>query len=276
MLIAIPTAALLVFVLWALLPGPSPEPAYDGKSLSEWLVQLEDADSRIERDKAALAVSHIGTNAIPTLLLMLRREESPFKSKFLAFRRGWYNPFVFHFFSSPAGIEARAEAGFNELGPDAAVAVPELTKILDDNLSRESVGRTASILGNIGPNAKAAVPSLLRTAVSTNTVEHYNEFAALGKIHADPELVVPVLIEVMSNSPADRMYAVAAAREFRGDARSAVPELVALLKDPTVASNSPLRSGFVSDRSQIERALQQIDPETYGRVATNTGPPSNP
>lgn len=271
MIIAILAAMLLVLPLWTSLPRPVPEPVYDGKPLGEWLVQLKDADKQIERDQAALAVRHIGTNAIPTLLLMLRSEESSFKSKFLAFRHGWYDPFGWHFsFGGPANSLARAEAGFHELGPDAVIAAPELAKILDENRSHELERRTASILGNIGPGAKAAVPALLRAATSTNTVEHYYEFDALGRIHAEPELVIPVLINVMSHSPADRIYAVTAARQFGGAAKAAVPELIALLNDPTVKASSG--NGFVSDREQVERALREIDPETYSPAITNTGP----
>jgi HEAT repeat protein len=274
-LIATLTIALLVMLAGALFYWPAREPVYGGKPLSYWLVQLEDSDRQVERHQAALAIRHIGTNAIPVLLRMLRANESPLKTELLAWRRGWYNPFVIHF-SSPADNFVRAQAGFDELGPDAAIAVPELTKILDENLSRECLRRTTIILGNLGPVAKAAVPSLLQMAVSTNTVEHYYEFDALGKIHANPDLVVPVLIQVMSHSHADRMYAVAAVGQFGGDAKPAVPALLALLNDPGVTTNtaSPHGSGFISHHSQVERALQKIDPETYARVVTNTEPAS--
>jgi hypothetical protein len=202
---------------------------------------------------------------------MLRSEESPFKSKFLAFRHGWYNPFVFIRFSEPYDACQRAEAGFEELGPRGAAAVPELIKILEENRSRESLRLIAMTLGKIGPNAKMAVPALLRAAVSTNTTDHFNEFEALGKIHSAPDIVVPVLIEVMSNSLVDRMDAVAAVEQFQSNAKSAVPALVSLLNDPSITTNE--RSAhdwvFISDRSRVERALQSIDPKTYAQVVSS-------
>ena len=267
-LISIFGAALLALVIWISLRGLTPEPMYGERPLSDWLVQLTDSDSKAERDQAALAVRCIGTNAIPALLQMLGSQESPFRSKFLAWRHGWYNPFAFFHFWQPPNNLARAQAGFNQLGPSAAQAVPDLIKILDENRSRECVNRTVAILGNIGPDAKASVPSLLRHAVSTNRAEHYQDFEALGQIHAESNLAVPVLIQVVSNSPGDRYYAVAALGHFGSDAKAAVPILAALLNDPSIPSTSPLGTGFVSDRENIERALLSIDPNTYAQLVS--------
>jgi hypothetical protein len=268
--------ALLALLAWMSLRGRASEPVFEGKSLSEWLVQLADSDKGVERDKAALAVQHIGTNAIPTLLQMLREEESPFKTKFLAWRRGWYDPFKIHIFEGgPSDIADRASAGFYELGPSAACAVPELSRMLDQNLSRNCSSGVAIVLGNIGPDAKAAVPALLRAAVSTNNFAHYYEFKALGQIHADPDSVVPVLIRVISNAPKDRIYAVTALRQFRGDAKPAVPALVALLNELNSETNSRRSKGINSyDRVQVEGALKKIDPETYALAVTNSEPAS--
>jgi hypothetical protein len=265
-LIAVVAVAVLATLVWTLLARPS-EPVYKGGSLSYWLIQRTDSNSKAERDEAATAIRAMGTNAIPTLLRMMRAKESRFKSRWLA--RRWYGLFEMHF-SEPAGIVARAEEGFDVLGTDAASAVPELSKILDETLSPECASRTANALGNIGPDGRAAVPSLLRAATKTKGTAHYEAFWALGKIHADPGSAVPVLLGVVSNTPADRMYAVHALGEYRGDARTAVPTLVALLNDPNVKAISPYGTGFVSDRSEVENALKQIDPETYARVVTNT------
>jgi HEAT repeat protein len=274
-LIAALFVALLALLAWTSLRKTGSEPVFEGKPLSEWLLQLKDSNSDVERIKAAEAVRHIGTNAIPTLLQMLREEESPFETKYLAWHRGWYNPFVIHLkgLGGPADIFERAEAGFRELGPSAAAAVPELSRMLDREPSLDGTSYVPSILGNIGPGAKAAVPALLRAALSTNTLEHFYELDALGQIHADPDSVVPVLIGIISNAPKDRIYAVRALGQFRGEAKSAVPALVALLNDPNLQGNSS-RKGLITDRFRVESALQKIDPETYARVVTNTDPAS--
>ena len=266
-LVSTSVVAVLALLVWRSLSRSAPEPRYQERPLSDWLVQLTDSDSQAERDRAAVAVRAIGTNAIPTLLQMLNSQEPPLWTKFLAWRRGGYHPFGFHFWQPPNNL-SRAQAGFDQLGPLAAPAVPDLIKILDDNRSRECSERTATIFGNIGPEAKAAVPSLLRRAVSKNRSEHYFDFAALGKIHAEPALTVPVLIEVISNSPGDRYYAVSAVGQFGSNAKAAVPILVALISDPSTPSTSPRGAGFISDRENTERALQSIDPGTYAQLVS--------
>lgn len=78
------------------------------------------------------------------------------------------------------------------------------------------------------------------------------------------------------------MYAVMAAGKFKSEAKAAVPELLVLLNDPTVRSNSPRGKGFISDRTQVERALEQIDPEKWASLnqaaatSSNSIPPAAP
>jgi hypothetical protein len=270
------TVAVLTLLIWSSFSGPAPEPEYLDRPLSDWLVQLTDSDSKAERDQAALAVRCIGTNAIPTLLQMLCSQESPFRSKFLAWRRGWYHPFAFFHFWQPANNLSRAQAGFFQLGPGAAPAVPDLIKILEAHRSSQCSEHTSAILGDIGPDAKAAVPALLRDAVTTRGADHYDDFQALGKIHAEPALVVPVLIQVISNSPANRYYAVAAASRFGSDAKAAVPILVTLLRDPTIPSTTSHATGFISDRQNIEGALLSIDPDAYTRFVADVPAATTP
>ena len=54
------------------------EPTYQGKGLRVWLREArQERGQAIQQGKAAVAVRHIGTNAIPTLLAMLGRRDSP-------------------------------------------------------------------------------------------------------------------------------------------------------------------------------------------------------
>jgi hypothetical protein len=156
-----------VLVRTALATRPSPvEPAYDGKPLSFWLVQLTDAPTNGDTYREAhTAVRAIGTNSFPILLQMLRAHDSPLKTRLLTWasdirilRFRYTNPVVNH----------RAMAAFFVLGPDGAGAVPELSKILDQKISLGSENCTALSLGYIGPDAKAAVPALLRSAGGAN------------------------------------------------------------------------------------------------------------
>jgi hypothetical protein len=251
---------------------------YNGKPLSYWFAQLDSPtnyNNNTAYQDAMNAVSQVGTNAIPILLQMLRANDSLLKTKVLTWAA--QRRFLHFHYTKPNLINVRATWGFHELGPRAASAVPELVKILEQNISPESEWQTANALGFIGPEAKAAVPLLLRAAQSTNDSFRGSAFWALAGIHADADAVVPVLIRGLRDPNAVvRADAASGLGQFRSDARSAVPALVAILVDPNAASNSvPLSRGVkLSVRSFAETALQQIDPETYARVVTNTGPDS--
>ncbi len=279
--------ALLAVLAWTLLraPAPAPEPVYNGKPLSYWLQGFGPYPNttRPTETEALVAIQQIGTNAIPTLLQMLRAHDSPLKYKLRiwAIRRGliriiykipWdYNnslPFAFNF---------RAMRGFQQLGPLATNAVPDLIRVLDHPVSPESESLTAGALGAIGPGAKAAVPALLRAAASTDLSVRNAALLALGQIHADPDAVVPVLIKGLQNpSNVMRWTAAGALGNFQSEAKSAVPALVALLNDPNL-NLPPVGTAFPGRndlRTQVEHALKQIDPETYARVVTNAAPDS--
>src|SRR5260370_12669481 len=70
------------FVSWLILSRPD-EPVYQGKSLSYWCDHCA-ANSFLSSDQelqeqAGIAIRAIGTNAIPTLLRMLKARDSKFK-----------------------------------------------------------------------------------------------------------------------------------------------------------------------------------------------------
>src|SRR5260370_5750943 len=77
---------LLIAVLggfaWLILSPPS-EPMYQGKTLSFWCDQytansLPESDIELQK-QAETAIRAIGTNAVPTLLRMLKAKDSKFK-----------------------------------------------------------------------------------------------------------------------------------------------------------------------------------------------------
>jgi hypothetical protein len=265
----------LAAVAWEFLHAPAPEPVYEGKPLSQWLIQNDPANNTAARNEAFSALEHIGTNAIPTLLQMMRAHDSPSKAKLLTWAE--QHPLPGIDYTSADEIHDRAQRGFSVLGYEAVSAVPELIKILDHSASWQTEYRVAEELGYVGPGAKAAVPSLLRAAASTNGYVRIFAIQALGQIHADPDLVVPVLLKDLRDPDMQkRRIAAISLGNFRGDARPAVPALVEMLDDPNVNSNStpsPDQS-TVTLSSCVGQALQKIDPETYARVVTNVPPTS--
>jgi HEAT repeat protein len=201
---------------------------------------------------------------------MLRAHDSPLKTKLLR----WASRYAY--FRSAVELNLEADSGFAALGGDAASAVPELTKIVDDSPNDGRAAFPIMILLRLGPAAHDAVPSLLRAATSTDQSTRALALEALGRIHASPEAVVPVLRSALHDpSAVNRANAAGGLESFQSYAKPAVPDLVAILREPDGGSNSvsvlPWAS-TISVRSRAEDALQQIDPGTYARVVTNASP----
>src|SRR5947207_1543947 len=122
--------------------GP-PEPVYEGTTLTSWLeghVPTSSANPPYNSPgwhKADKALRKIGTNAIPTLLKMIRATDPPrpiLKLIETARQKGWIRVRYRH--ASQRNEEA--EYAFQVLGTNAARAVPELIKIYERNRSVSS------------------------------------------------------------------------------------------------------------------------------------------
>ena len=78
-------------------------------------------------------------------------------------------------------IRRNAAQALGNVGPEAKAAVPALTETLKDK--DDFVCQCAAYaLGNIGPEAKAAVPALTEATQSKNYFVRQSAVAALGKI----------------------------------------------------------------------------------------------
>ncbi|HEY8503096.1 MAG TPA: hypothetical protein VIL46_00840, partial [Gemmataceae bacterium] len=119
-----------------------------------------------------------------------------------------------------------------------------------------------SALGEIGPGAKAAVPTLIAIAKEKRDSERDSAIRALGKIGPDAKAAVPMLMEALSAGgryPHFR-YTVAEALGGIGPAaKPAVPALAALARsqlDGDSTADGPARKAAAA-------AVMKIDPE-YG------------
>ena len=212
------------------------EPVYQGKPLSVWLkgYDTSNMEELFKNNCAKLheldkILSQVGTNAIPTLLQLLREED-----------------FKGHDIHSNGN---EASNGFRALGVNAKDAVPSLTKIYEQNPAARA--DVLYSLGCIGPAAEGAVPWLLKKLTDTNGKERAWIVDALGQIHAQSALVVPVLINCLDDSNSKvRVDAALALGEYGTDAKPAVPVLIDLLND---------KGKGVKNSTTL--ALKMIDPE---------------
>jgi len=112
----------------------------------------------------------------------------------------------------------------------------------------------AGYLGSIGPPAKTAVPSLIQALKGPDAGLHEPAIAALGKIHSDPDVVIPLLIPYLAKDDVNDEAATALGN-YGSLAREAFPKIVPLLhaKDKDA-------------RSAARIALKKIDPEAAAKA----------
>jgi HEAT repeat protein len=251
--LAVLLVALVSVIVWQVLHAQEREPVYQGKPLSSWLKPIIGKSFYDDPQvlKADEALRRIGTNAIPTLLRMLRAKDSPLKVKLVKLARSQH--FIKTEWLLAGDWNNLATRAFQMLGAKGESAVPALIEIVDQKISNLSQWSDAiaamdaiAAIGFIGPSAKGAVPSLLQWATHTDRSVRYYAICALGEITAEPERVVPVLINALHDPDAqNQIRAVQALRQFGPDAKLAVPALVEYFK----ASHS----------SEALDALKQID-----------------
>ncbi len=259
MLVVALVLAALGLLAWVLFPRAEPEPVYQGKRLSEWLALYTPATNRYAyppSQAADEAVRSIGTNGIPTLLRMLRVRDSALTLKLLALAEKQHFVKIHYVQAVDRNIQARW--GFNVLGAEARDAVPALMKICQENRSPPSRWYSVDALGALGQDAKVALPLLVTLASDTNAPDPMTQnvrlhaIAALGHIHAEPQLVVPVLTKALSGQNRNvRLNAAFALGQFGPAAKPAVPALFKLLGD-----QDPMLRAMVAD------TIKKIDPET--------------
>jgi hypothetical protein len=155
------------------------DPVYQGRRLSEWvddnyqshLAVARPGLSKGAQERAENAIRHIGTNAIPTLLKMIRYTDSPLKKKIMALadkqRLITVNIHPEDYYHDSA------YTAFMALGPVAKPAVPNLVALLTDKHSSVQTN-AADLLVLIDPEAAARLGLKLSPGTSKPaTREHF-------------------------------------------------------------------------------------------------------
>ncbi|GBD36504.1 hypothetical protein HRbin36_01629 [bacterium HR36] len=115
------------------------EPAFQGIPLSHWLKQLrsEEADKRKEALRAISAIGPAAKEAIPEVRKLLQDPDED--------------------------VQEWACSTLGRIGEAAKVAIPDLEKIILNRQAADKVRWAAAVaLGNIGPVAVSATPTLLK------------------------------------------------------------------------------------------------------------------
>jgi hypothetical protein len=232
-LVAVIIGVLCGFVLWP------HEPSYEGHTLSWWLEQRRTATKIStfppQDDPGTVAVRQIGTNALPTLLRLIRTRDSPFK-QFVMKWSAKQSLIKFHF----VPLEERrfqATSGYEVLGTLARSHIPALSEILTNHPVPGARAQAASALGFIGrDDANLAAPALIKATKDKQDWVRNNSLWASSRILPDPQLTIPVLIAGLDDSYSiARENAAIGLRQYGAQATSAVPALVRTLEINRVA-----------------------------------------
>jgi HEAT repeat protein len=205
------------------------------------------------------------------------------------------------YFDAKESYRSLGLLALEELGPEGKAAIPALIQMLGDKdgktggasvvagsaflilpgMAPESTGPliqalsstnmqvralAAGALGRIGTNANAAIPALEVMLQDKNLLARMNACDVLGKLGADPQVFLPVVIQSLPGADYDTLdFQLNILVQFKRDARPAIPVLLEILSN-TPASNNPT-NGWI--RGDIMNAMRDIDPEAAARARTN-------
>jgi len=177
--------------LWVLIS--THEPAYRRKSLSFWIAGYIGENTNSSDKKADEALKAIGTNAIPSLLRILRAHDSSVDLAIIALLQRQDLIKLKHVPAaqrSYAAIRAM-EALRNQ--PDAIL--PPLIQCLQDPLpqTRENAAHALGNLALFGVNVRSAIPVLTQSCSDTNALVKSWSIWALR--HIDPQQGAHSIVE---------------------------------------------------------------------------------
>jgi HEAT repeats len=255
-------AGVVVSLLWRA-SGPR-EPVFEGRPLTSWLDHHVASSAASPPygspgwKKADEAIRHIGTNAIPKLLEMIRaKDRPPLVLKLMDRVRRFGFPVMNYRYATVRHEEA--EYAFGMLGTNAVSAVPELIRIYQQNISASSQMCAALALGHIGQGAQPALPALIQRFTHTNSDTRFYAVSAVTSIGGEPAVVVPALTSALKDPNVHvRWNALSGLSGFGGRARPAIPEILKMLDDPGMV-------GSDSITHQVQTALWRIAPEKVGK-----------
>ena len=216
------------------------EPVYRGQTLSYWLRVL-DSNRPETGEAAAVAITQIGTNAVPWLVDWIAYEPSALATRLTSLHEihRWIPLWIT---ANPALARAGdAMVGFEPIGPMAHSAIPQLAKMAQDPDRRDSANRSIIALEFIGPDA---LPSLLQMLGSTNLdagkrfkaaraiSELSDRWRSLDDLHRQMTMAVPLFVQCLTDKDqfvAGEAASVLGALELQPNV--SVPALTNMLQD---------------------------------------------
>ena len=211
------------------------DPTYHGRPLSYWFRELETKPGRDEYLKAKEALVQLRLVSAPRLAKLLDYQEPKLLT---AIRANMPNSLRNLLISRlPASwIRSRAFDILKVMGPDARTAIPVLIRLVKSP-DAETRLWAIQILGFIGPSAESAVPALVPMLRSSGLEEREMAARSLGAIGSPAAIAIPDLLSAMEAKRIPLGIAVPALVALGHAPVEAVPLLIAQLRAST---NSPV------------------------------------
>jgi len=250
--VAVLLATLVGLAVWEIVQSRRTAIIIEGRPLICW---LDENDGSLEAERnAQRVVQKAGTNAIPTLLWMLRQRDTPFKRKVVELAQR--QRFLTVHYIPPERRNCEAWVAFETLGARGRGAVSALMEIFDLKISMWSQLYAVKSLGAIGPAARMATPVVLTATTNSHFPVRVESLAALVHIDAEPEVATAALARALTDPNSTVRYvACVFLAQVGNHARPAIPAL-------TTSLNDPVREV----RTFAARALKAIDPEAAARA----------
>jgi HEAT repeat protein len=276
---------LLALVAAAFFLLPRPQPSYNGLTLSQWLEAAMSQSSLPDPpsySKAADAIQHIGTNAIPWLVEWTlydgpdNRKLRLLVAKLPRRFSGWFH------FVDPDQRRNMGTLGFAILGDTASPAVPKLARAIDSHrYSLTAKHHAIEALGYIG---RDGAPVLLKLLAERQKHDHRLVLGAVhclggvGDLGTNRAQAAALLLPCLHDSNADDelvFYAAAAIGYYRLEPAASVPALMTLLNHPDQRIRGVAASALGHFGEEARPALPglerlQLDPvDSVKEAATN-------
>src|SRR5258708_5897523 len=116
---AILLISVLAVVIWQVLCVHEPEPVYEGKPLTFWMKStfVPEKRTEISATKIHRVILELNTNAIPTVLRLLRANDPPWKLNLIALMQKQHFIKIEH--TPAADLNYQVATWFEQLGADA-------------------------------------------------------------------------------------------------------------------------------------------------------------
>jgi hypothetical protein len=120
-------------------------------------------------------------------------------------------------------------------------------------------------LGNIGPDARAAIPVLEKRLKNNDPNPRVFTAETIGKLGGDPHEFIPVVIQSLPEMKGDYLdSALNVLVRYKEHSKPAIPALLNLLK------NTPPSANTTTLRGEIMSALQEIDPQSAAKAGVQS------